>query len=139
MILRKLILIAAGLFIWIASNAQSDYVKTPCDSAISICPATFDYFIRQDVLERKYYKDAISRAAEVNVLTYKLSQADSLQISTSNILSVTNQEKELVQVSFDLLSNKYAKLERSNKGLKFGCITIGVTAIVTTGYILIKK
>ncbi len=123
-----------GSVIWTLSNGQ-----TVCDSSIAVCPKTFDYFIRQDILAKKYYVDNNKLSAQIKVLKYELVQSDSTKKSTSNILRITKEEGALTQKSLTLLNLKYDKVVRQVNWLKFGCVSLAVAGIVTTVYVAIKK
>lgn len=127
--LKKLILILLGSLTRIALLAQ-------CDSSISVCPSVFDYLITQDVKQKQCHASQYIYKAEIANLQYQLKQADSLQRITSDILLITNQEKDLLNTSIDLKDRQLKKQARQIIGLKVGCISIGVLGIASTVYFI---
>lgn len=107
-----------------------------CDSAISVCPPVFDYLISQDVKEQKCRQENINLKASIVNLEFQVKKSADLLKSTSDILLITNEEKQLMQVSIDLKDKQLKKQTRQITGLKIGCVAIGIAGIISTTYFI---
>lgn len=111
--------------------------KGQCDSAISLCPKTFDYLIKQDVLAKKYYQESINLLILNGSLKSELSIKDSLVLDKEKVIDYLALQSTLYDTHLQRIEKSLSAEKRKVKVWKGLSLLTAIAGSVATGYFII--